>query len=75
MEIISNETYSGFEKAYQKLKIGDKKEATQELWEALGINNRVSFLEYRKGKIIPKLDQAISISKVFEKYGIKNWNQ
>ncbi len=75
MEIQIENNYSGFERAYQQIQIGDKKRATMELWAALGINNRVSFLEYRKGKTIPRLHQANAIKTVFENYGITNWDQ
>jgi hypothetical protein len=66
----------GFNNAYQKLiaysilNKFDIKKAQKELWEALGIDNRVSFSQYKLGKIEPKAGQAASIEKVFMKYGI-----
>lgn len=66
----------GFESGYRQLKgyalINgfDIKAATLELWQALGINNRNTFLFYKKGKIECKASQAVAVELVFRKYGI-----
>lgn len=60
----------GFRAGFQQLRQMDVKEATAELWKAIGINNRESFRYYLDGKIEPKASQAVAIELVFAKYGI-----
>jgi hypothetical protein len=56
--------------AYALLNGFDIKEATAELWEAIGINNRNSFSQYKNGEIEPKATQAAAVEVVFNKYGV-----
>jgi len=76
MEQQINIYKEGFENAYNKLTAYsilnkfDIKQARKELYIALGVNNRVSFGQYRNGKIEPKASQAAAVEKVFMKYGI-----
>lgn len=58
--------------AYALLNNFDIKEATAELWAALGINNRNSFSQYKNGEIEPKVGQAAAVEAVFSKYGVTN---
>lgn len=60
----------GFNAGFVQLQVKDVKEATAELWEAIGINNRNSFSQYKNGEIEPKASQAVAIELVFKKYGI-----
>ncbi len=60
----------GFNLGYMQLRQKDVKMATQELWEAIGIHNRNTFIAYRYGKREPKASQVQAINGVFEKYGI-----
>ena len=60
----------GFNAGFMQLRQCDVKQATKELWEALGISNRESFRYYRDGKIEPKASQAAAVELVFAKYGI-----
>lgn len=60
----------GFRAGFQQLRQMDVEEATKELWEAIGINNRESFRYYLDGRIEPKASQAVAIELVFAKYGI-----
>jgi hypothetical protein len=62
----------GFSNGYGRLQIKDKESAYKELWAALEINNRVSFYQYRDGKIETKASQAEAVENVFKKYGITN---
>lgn len=60
----------GFNAGYMQLQLKDVEEATPKLWAALGINNRVSFLAYKTGKIEPKASQVVKVEAVFKEYGI-----
>ena len=60
----------GFNSGFQQLRQMDVADATKELWEALGINNRESFRYYLTGKIEPKASQAVAVELVFNKYDI-----
>lgn len=60
----------GFNSGFQQLRQMDVPEATKELLEALGVNNRESFRFYLTGKIEPKASQAVAVELVFNKYGI-----
>lgn len=60
----------GFALGYRQLRVMDVKNAKQDLWAALGINNRVSFAAYRDGSVEPKASQAAAVEAVFHKYGI-----
>lgn len=60
----------GFNAGYIQLRQMDVEDATTELWEALGINNRNSFTQYKTGKIEPKASQAAAVEAVFKKYGV-----
>jgi hypothetical protein len=84
MEQKTNIYKEGFSNAYQKLiaysilNKFDIKQARKELYKALGINNSVSFSQYKRGKIEPKAGQAAAVEKVFMKYGINEsevWGQ
>ena len=61
---------AGFNAGYSQLQLKDSVAATDELWEALGINNRESFRFYRIGQIECKVSQAVAVEEVFRKYGI-----
>ncbi|MDR2009913.1 MAG: hypothetical protein LBQ22_05480 [Bacteroidales bacterium] len=60
----------GFSGGFSQLQLKDISKAQAELYEALGVNNRTSFTQYKNGKIEPKASQAEAVEKVFEKYGI-----
>lgn len=60
----------GFNAGYLQLRQMDVENATSDLWEALGINNRNSFTQYKTGKIEPKASQAAAVEAVFKKYGV-----
>lgn len=55
---------------YALLNNFDIKEATKELWKALGINNRNTFRRYRNGLQEPTASQAVNIELAFRKYGV-----
>jgi hypothetical protein len=75
MEQVKNYK-DGFNKGYMQLKLKDKNEAKQEIWDALGINNRNSFYQYLYGKIECRASQAESVERIFSKYGIKDiWGE
>jgi hypothetical protein len=56
--------------AYSILHNFDIKQVNKELWNALGIDNRVSFSQYKRGKIEPKASQAAAVEEVFKRYDI-----
>ena len=60
----------GFNAGLVQLQVKDVEDATAELWIALGINNRNSFLQYKTGKVEPKASQAAAVEAVFKKYGV-----
>lgn len=60
----------GFNAGFMQLRQIDVKEATADLWEALGINNRNTFSLYRRGLREPSASQAVSVELVFRRYGI-----
>ena len=60
----------GFNAGFMQLRQIDVENATAELWEALGINNRNSFSQYRNGTIEPKASVVAAIETIFEKYGV-----
>lgn len=60
----------GFNAGFIQLQVKDVEAATAELWAALGINNRVSFLQYKTGRQEPKASQAAAVEAVFKKYGV-----
>ena len=60
----------GFNAGFIQLQIKDVEAATVDLWAALGINNRVSFLQYKTGRQEPKASQAAAVEAVFKKYGV-----
>lgn len=74
---MSDKSYKeGFKKGFNQLQLKDVQEATIELMQALGINNRVSWGAYKNGNIEPKASQALAVEKVFAKYGIKEvWGE
>ena len=63
-------THTGFEKGFKQLRQVDVAQATEELWKALGINNRSTFRLYRKGLREMKVSQAKNVREVFRSYGI-----
>ena len=70
---MTETTYKdGFNAGFVQLQVKDVEAATAELWAALGINNRTSFIQYRYGKDgkEPKASQAAAIEAVFNKYGV-----
>lgn len=64
--------YRGFKSGILQLKVGDYKEAVEELYKALGINNRTSFVAYRDGRTVPKTTQAEAVESVFNRFGVTN---
>jgi hypothetical protein len=62
----------GFNKGFLQLRQKDVEECTKRLYAALGINNPVSFSQYRNGKNEFKITQVINVTNVFESFGIKN---
>ena len=60
----------GFNAGYMQLRQMDVRQATKDLWAALGINNRNTFSFYRHGKREPSASQAVAIELVFRKYGV-----
>lgn len=64
--------YRGFDRGLAQVKVGDYKACVSDLWEALGINNRNSFIAYRYGKVEPKASKAEAVVAVFAKYGVTN---
>lgn len=60
----------GFNAGFEQLRQMDVKDATRDLWVALGINNRNTFREYRTGKKEPKAGQAVAVEFVFRRYGV-----
>ncbi len=61
---------AGFQRGFSQLSVGDAKAAREELLKALGVNNEISFYNYRRGDIEPKASQAAAVEAVFHKYGI-----
>ena len=51
----------GFNAGYMQLRQMDVRQATKDLWAALGINNRNTFSFYRHGKREPSASQAVAI--------------
>lgn len=70
MEVTVKKQYKGFRKAYGKLTLDQKTEATGRLWAALDVKNRNSFHAYRNGTIEPKVSRAAAVEQVFKSYGI-----
>lgn len=63
-------TFDGFRKGLGQIKVKDYKTVVEELWKALGINNRNSFYGYRDGKIALKAVQAEAVKQVFVRHGV-----
>lgn len=70
IKTAKNKNYRGFKRGIQQLKVGDYKAAIEELYKALGINNRTSFVAYRDGRTIPKATQAEAVESVFNRFGV-----
>lgn len=60
----------GFRRGLAQIRIGDFAEARNELYKALGIENRTSFAKYASGKTEMKVSQAEAVERVFNSYGI-----
>lgn len=60
----------GFARGLAQVKMGDYRQAVEDLYRALGINNRTSFAAYRDGKTEPKMTQAEAVEGVFNRYGV-----
>lgn len=60
----------GFENGFSQLKVGDAKTIVPELWDALGVNNRVSYADYKAGRIEMRATQIAAVTEVFRKYGV-----
>lgn len=62
----------GFKEELGQVRFVDIDAVRKELSTILGIgdNNRTSLPKYIKGILIPRLDKAIEIKKVFKKYGV-----
>jgi len=67
----TNQHY-GFRKGYIQLRLQDEEKAKRELMNALSINNRVSFSNYKNGKVDLKLSQIRAIEHIFSLYGISD---
>jgi hypothetical protein len=68
-EITATQTFS-FKKGYNQVKRRDLPRIQQELMMILHIKTRNSFYQRLAGRIEPKVSEAQSIERVFEKYGI-----
>lgn len=62
--------YLGFDRGLAQVKVGDYRACIADLYAALGIRNRNSFIAYRYGKIEPKASKAEAVTAVFAKYGV-----
>ncbi len=67
---IENKYKNGFNSGYLQLRQIDVPEAKEKLLRALGVNNAVSFRNYRYGKVEPKAVQADAVEAVFKEYEI-----
>ena len=59
-----------FKKGYGQIQHKDMPVIRQELMAALGVNTRMSLLNYIKGATEPRVSQAEAVEAVFAKYGI-----
>jgi len=66
----SKKHFKGFERGLSRLRIADFDQAREEIMAAIGINNRVSWFEYKTGRRELKIGQAKAVEEVFKKYGI-----
>ena len=60
----------GFNAGFMQLRQKDVKQATADLWRALGINNRNTFAFYRYGRREPSASQAVAVELVFRQYEV-----
>lgn len=62
--------FKGFKTGYNQVPHGKINEVKGKLYEALDINNPVSFSRYKTGKVDMKISQAEAVMAVFESYEI-----
>ena len=60
----------GFRKGLLQIRMGDFKQAREDLMEALGVRNRNSLAEYASGRQEMKVTQAEAVESVFNRYGV-----
>ncbi len=67
-----NSKIYSFRKGYAKVKREDSSKIKDEIMAALGYNpkSRSSWWRRLNGKLIPDLEEAAKIEKIFSKYGI-----
>lgn len=69
--------FVGFALGYKKLNDDEKLTVQMEIWQALGINNRVSFGYYKNGwQQINDPDKKAQVEEIFRKHGVEDpWGQ
>ena len=69
--------YAGFAAGYKQLNDDDKLPVQMEIWQVLGINNRVSFGYYKNGwQQITDPEKKANVEEVFRRYGVDHpWGQ
>ncbi|KAA6303182.1 MAG: hypothetical protein EZS26_000785 [Candidatus Ordinivivax streblomastigis] len=60
----------GFNAGFLRLRQIDVERATNDLWEALGVNNRESFRYYKLGRQKCDAEQIEKVENVFRNYGV-----
>lgn len=66
----------GFGLGWSQVTLGIRTAIQAEIMNALGVNNRASFNNYKTGRQRVTYDQAEALEKIFGKYGIKRiWGE
>lgn len=60
----------GFKKGFGLVQNKDARKVREELMSAIGINSRTQWYQRLSGDIIPNVQEAEKIERIFEKYGV-----
>ena len=60
-----------FERGFRQVRVYDMPEVREKIISALGIASRASWAKRLYGRIVPNVDEAKEIEKIFAEYGIK----
>ena len=61
-----------FEIGFRQVRVCDVPEVRGKIMSALGIVSRASWAKRLYGRIVPNVDEAKEIEKIFAEYGIKS---
>ena len=70
MRISDTPVATEFNRGLSLIEPNMRNEVRKELWKALGINNRISYYNYRDGKSAMTVPQMFAVWQTFGRYGI-----